>query len=216
MESLVLDVAPRELGKKATKAVRKRGNVPCVLYGHGVSPIHFEIPELSLRPLVYTHETHTVEIRMAGNSWSCILRAIDFSPLTDAPAHADFQVLQQGEMIRITVPIQFHGTPAGQLEGGVTQVVLSEVEVECLPKDIPGHIDVDISSLVIGDTIHVSDLDWSNLNVLTSPNQTIVTVAGAAPEIEEEELEEVEEGEELEEGLEAEAESEESEESDED
>lgn len=217
MESLVLEVSSRDVGKKAAKAVRNRGNVPCVLYGRGVTPVHFEVPELSLRPLIYTSETHTVDVKIDKDSWSCILRAIDFNPMTDAPSHADFQVLQQGEMIRITVPIQFHGTPAGQLEGGVTQVVLTELEIECFPKDIPGHIDVDIAGLLIGDTLHVSDLDLGNVSVLTSPGQTMVTVAGAAPEIEEE-VEELEEGEGLEEGEEGEdeLEGEESEEEDED
>lgn len=217
MESIVLEVSKRELGKKATKAVRGRGNVPCVLYGHDAEPIHFEVPELSLRPLIYTHDTHTVEVKIDGKSWSCILRAIDFNPITDRPAHADFQLLRQGETIRITVPIRLHGTPVGQLEGGVTQVVLTELEIECLPKDIPGHVDLDIANLNIGDNLHVSDLELENLTVLTSPNVTIVTVAGAAPEIEEE-VEELEEGEELEGSAEGEEgdEDESSEDSDED
>lgn len=196
MEAIKLEVSSRELGKKATKAIRGRGNVPCVMYGHGVDPVHFEAPELSLRPLIYTDETHTVDIKIGGKSWSCILRAIDFNPVTDVPSHADFQVLRQGETIRITVPIQYHGTPAGQLEGGVTQVIVTELEIECLPKDIPGHIDVDISHMQIGDTLHVSDLKLENLTILTPLTQTTVTVAGAAPEIEEEvvELEEGVEG----------------------
>jgi len=185
MESIILNASSRDLGKKAVKAVRRRGNVPCVLYGHDLDPVHFEVPVLSLRPLLYTHETHTVEVRMDGKTWSCILRAVAYNPVTDAPAHADFQLLRQGEKIRITVPIQLHGIPAGQMEGGVTQVVLTELEVECLPKDIPGHIDLDIAHLVIGDTLHVSDLHLENLDVLTPLSQTIVTVAGAAPEIEE-------------------------------
>lgn len=214
MESITLEVSSRDLGKKATKAVRQRGNVPCVLYGHDAEPVHFEVAELALRPLIYTTETHTVNIEMDGNSWSCILRAIDFNPITDRPSHADFQLLRQGEVIRITVPIRFHGTPAGQLEGGVTQVVVTELEIECLPKDIPGHIDVDISALQIGDNIHVSDLDLGNFTLLTSLSQTIVTVAGAAPEIEEEPVDV--EGEELEEGEEAAEEGEGEEESDED
>jgi len=220
MQSLILEVSSRDLGKKATKAVRNRGNVPCVLYGHGADPIHFEVPELSLRPLIHTHETHTVEVKMDGKSWSCILRAVDFNPVTDVPAHADFQILHMGEMIRITVPIQIHGTSAGQLEGGVTHVVLTDLEVECLPKDIPGHIDVDVTAMQIGDTLHVEDLELENVTVLTGMDQTVVTIAGAAPEIEEEIEEEegleLEDGEEVEGEGEGEGEGESSEESEED
>ena len=196
MEAIKLEATSRELGKKATKAVRNRGNVPCVLYGHDLAPVHFEVAELSLRPLVYTSETHVVDLNIGDESWSCILRSIDFNPVTDAPSHVDFQLLHAGEMIRVMVPIKFNGVPVGQIEGGVTQIVLTELETECLPKDIRGHIDVDISHMQIGDTMHVSDLDLDPLVILTNENQTMVTVAGAVQEIEEEVDELLGEGEE--------------------
>ena len=195
MESIKLVVDPRDLGKKGAKSVRNAGNVPCVLYGQNMDPVHFQIAELALRPLIYTAETHTVEVSLAGETWPCILRSIDFHPVTDRPHHVDFQLLRKGEKIRITVPIQFKGTPAGQLEGGVTQVIISELEIECLPKDIPSHIEIDISEMNIGDTKHVSDLTISDVTLLTDLEHTLITIAGAAPEEElvEEELLEGEE-----------------------
>ena len=110
MESIQLVVDPRDLGKRNTKSVRNAGNVPCVLYGHDMDPVHFQIAELALRPLIYTAETHTVEIVLNGETWPCILRTIDFHAVTDRPHHVDFQLLRKGERIRITVPIQFKGT----------------------------------------------------------------------------------------------------------
>jgi len=187
MDSIILQVEPRELGKKGTKAVRNAGNVPCVLYGHKAEPVHFQASVLSMNPLIYTHETHVVEINLDGKKWSCILRAIDFNPVTDVPAHADFQLLTAGEKIRMNIPVRYIGIPAGQVEGGITQVILTEVEIECLPKDIPSHLEIDISELTIGDTLHVSDLKYENIAFLTSLERTIVTVAGAKEEEEPEE-----------------------------
>jgi large subunit ribosomal protein L25 len=205
MDSIVLTVEPRDLGKKAVKSVRNSENVPCVLYGPSTEPVHFQVAELSLRPLIYTHETHIVEVKLGKKAWSCILRDIDFHPVSDRPIHVDFQELTVGETIRITIPIQLLGTAAGQLEGGVTQQIISELEIECLPKDIPGQIEIDISALNIGDSLHVSDLVVGDVTILTSLDSTVVIVAGAAPEEEEivDELElEGEEGEEGEEGAE--------------
>lgn len=202
MESILLQVESRDLGKRAAKSVRNSGSVPCVLYGPELEPVHFQLTEFSLHPLIFTHETHTIEISLDGNSWPCILRDIDFHPVTDKPIHVDFQLLTEGQTIRVTIPVQLVGTPAGQLEGGVTQQVITEIEIECLPKDIPSHLELEISALNIGDTLHVSDLIVANFTVLTSLDHTIVTVAGAAPEEEilEEELEEGLEGEDLAEG----------------
>ena len=127
--------------------------------------------------------------------------------MSDRPIHADFQELTVGETIRITIPIQLLGTAAGQLEGGVTQQIISELEIECLPKDIPGQIEIDISALNIGDSLHVSDLVVGDVTILTGLDSTVVIVAGAAPE-EEEIVDELgiegEEGEEGEEGAEGE------------
>ena len=210
MESILLNVESRDLGKKAAKALRTSDSVPCVLYGSDMEPVHFQATELSLHPLIFTHETHVIEVNLDGNKWSCIMRAIDFHPVTDRPIHADFQLLTEGQEIRVTIPIQLTGQSVGQLEGGVMQQVISEIEIECLPKDIPGQFEIDISALNIGDALHVSDLDTENITVLTNPENTIVIVAGAAPEEEvvEEELLEGEEGEEGEEGAEGEGEGE--------
>ena len=207
MESILLNVESRDLGKKATKSVRNSGSVPCVLYGSDMEPVHFQVAELSLHPLIFTHETHIIELKLGKKKWSCIMRDIDFHPVTDRPIHADFQLLTEGQVIRVTIPIQLTGQAAGQLEGGVTQQVLSEIEIECLPKDIPGQFEIDISALEIGDALHVSDLDTENITVLTNPDNTIVIVAGAAPE-EEVVEEELLEGVEGEEGAEGESEGE--------
>lgn len=189
MDVIQIEAKERRPGSKYARAARRAEEVPCVLYGRHVDAVSFQVPELSLRPLIYTDETHRVLIKIDGNEWECILKDIVMHPVTDRPHHADFQVLHQGEKITLVVPIQYHGTPVGQSEGGDTQVIMNEIEVSCLPKDIPSHIDVDISGLAIGDALHVSDLGGEGIEFRSAPGQTIVTVV---PPRTEEELEELE------------------------
>lgn len=190
MQSLKIEAAPREVGKKATKAVRRAGNVPCILYGHGVEPVAVQVPEPELRPLIYTSEMHVLSIDVDGTAYDCIMKEVDFHPVTDRVRHADLQVLKKGEMVTLMVPVQYHGTPVGQKEGGDTQFLTHEVEIRCLPKDIPSHIDVDIAELTIGDSIHIGDLNVEGVEFGGADDTTIVTVVPprlvALPEEEEE------------------------------
>lgn len=191
MEAITLEAQDRDVGKKATRAVRRAGNVPCVLYGHHTDSVSFQIPEASLKQLIYTTETHVVNVKLDGKEYSCILKDADLHPVTDRPIHADFLVLEAGEMVTLVVPVRYHGTPLGQKEGGNTQVILHEIEVRCLPQDIPAHIEVDIAGLNIGDAIHIEDLEVEGAEIIGRPEQTVVTVVAprALEEVEEEEEE---------------------------
>lgn len=176
MEFTTIDASPRGVGKKAARQIRREGNVPCVLYGHHAEPVAFSMPAFGLHQLVRSEETHLVKIDLGGNSWECILKDIVYHPVSDEPIHADFQVLQRGEKITVNVPIRFTGTPKGQVEGGVTQHVLNELEVICLPKDIPGHIDLDITGLNIGESLHIRDLKFDTLEFTGAASQTIIAI----------------------------------------
>ena len=212
MDVITLDAKTRETGKKATKALIKEDVVPCVLYGHGVEPRHFGVPQLTLRPLIYTNVAHRVSINVDGKEFDCILKNVDFDPLSDAPRHADFQVLIAGEKVRLTVPIVYTGTPAGKEEGGVTEMILTEMDVMCLPQDMRSFVEIDITELRIGDSIHVADLSFEGLEFMVPGDQTVVAVHGRGAQLEEdlaEEEAEEGEGEEGEEEGEDEAEGEE-------
>ena len=209
MDAITIDAQDREVGKKATRSVRLAGNVPCILYGHHTDPVAFQVPELELKQLIYTSETHVVNISLGGKKYNCIMKTADFHPVTDRTIHADFQVLEKGERITLTIPVQFHGTPIGQKEGGDTQIVLHELEARCLPANIPSHVDVDISELAIGDAIHIGDIEMEGVEWLGRETQTVVTVVPPRVlEVEEEaelalaEAELAAEGEEGEEGAE--------------
>jgi large subunit ribosomal protein L25 len=121
------------------------------------------------------------QVEMDGNTWHCILKDYDLHPLTDRPLHADFQALEEGDTVTLTVPVHYAGIPIGQQNGGDTQQIARELTISVLPGNIPSQIEVDISELAIGDSLHVYDLE-TDYEIKTSKNQTLVTVV--APQIE--------------------------------
>ncbi len=191
MNAITLEATTREVGTKASRALRRTGNVPCVLYGHNVEPVTFQVPELALRPLIYTDEFHQVELIIDGQQWTCMMKDIDFHPVSDRPIHADFQVLKRGEKITVVVPVQLTGTPLGKLEGGIVESYVHELEIECIPRDIPGHIEVDISKLKIGEALYISDITLPGVEFLASEDQLIVSIVAPREEEPEEEEEEI-------------------------
>jgi large subunit ribosomal protein L25 len=204
MDVITLEAGTRDVKKKGARAVRRDGNVPCVLYGRHVDPIVFQVSEKSLKPLIFTDENHLVNVKLDGQAWDCIIKDLSFHPVTDRPIHVDFQVLQEGEKITLTVPVRYLGTPIGQTEGGVTNFAITELEISCLPKDIPSAIEVDISHLNVNEALHVSDLDLEDIEIHALDRQTLVAVVPPRAEevVEEDEgiLLEGEEGAEGEEG----------------
>lgn len=193
MDVITLNAQSRTLGSSAARAARRAGEVPCVLYGPHQEPVHFQVPVLDLRPLIYTAETHRVSVKVEGESYDCIARQVDFDPVTDVPTHVDFYALTAGEEVTMTIPVALVGESVGVRDGGILSQVLNDLEIRCLPKHIPSQIEVDITQLQIGDSIHVSSLDLENVTVLTDESQTILTISAPVAEVEQESV--VEEGE---------------------
>ena len=198
MELISLSASTRMPGKKQSRAVRREGDVPCVLYGHHVDPVAFRIEEKSLHSLIYTDESHLVKVTLGEDAWDCILKDIAYHPVTDRPMHADFQVLEAGEKVTMTIPVRYIGTPIGQMRGGRTNLVVNELTVSCLPKHIPSQIDVNVTDIDIGDAVHVANLDLKDLEFHAPDDQILITVLRPRtveePEAAEDELEEAAEG----------------------
>ena len=193
MQSITLDARPRETGKKAAKAVRREGLVPCVLYGSHTEPVHFAVETLALRPLIHTAETYRVGITVEGQDHEAIVKETVFHPITDAPIHVDFLALTKGEALTMTIPIRLEGTPRGVKAGGILSQPLNDLEIRALPKDIPGHVSIDISSLDVGESLHVEELSLGgDIEVLTDPQRTLATVTAPRALVEDDEPEAVE------------------------
>ena len=178
MDTLTLTSTARETGKKAVKATRKAGLVPCVLYGAHTEPVHFSVETLALRPLIHTTETYRVAVALAGETYDAVLKEVVFHPVTERPWHVDFQALTAGEEMTMSVPINVVGTAAGVREGGELSLPVHTVEVRGLPKDLPGHLDMDVSALAVGDSFHVRDLTLpAGIVVLGDEDATLATVS---------------------------------------
>ncbi|HVK38119.1 MAG TPA: 50S ribosomal protein L25 [Candidatus Kapabacteria bacterium] len=177
MSEILLEARLREPGRSAARALRRQGVVPGIYYFHGQDPIALAATELALRPLIYTAETHIIRLRLEdGSEKTCILKEVTFDPITDRATHFDLQGVSADERVRVEVPIALTGSSIGVREGGVLDFHLHKVEIECLPKDLPEHIDVDIASLAVGQSLHVSDLDQSKYTILSAQDATIVAV----------------------------------------
>ncbi|MXW14461.1 MAG: 50S ribosomal protein L25 [Rhodothermaceae bacterium] len=202
MNVISISAQARTPGKASARAARRQGNVPCVLYGRHVDAHPFVTSERSLHPLIFTDRTHIVNVSLGDDSWECIVKDVTYHPVTDRPMHVDFQALQAGEKVTLSIPLNFIGVSVGQSKGGSPQFVLNELLVSCFPRDIPARIDIDVSEVDIGDSIHLRDLEEETLEFLAPEDQILITVTRPRTveeeeevdqEVEEEEEEEVEE-----------------------
>lgn len=195
MQSITLDVQPRETGKKAAKAVRNAGLVPCVLYGSHTEPVHFAVETLALRPLIHTAETYRVGIAFEGEEHEAIVKETIFHPITDTPIHVDFLALTAGEALTMTIPIRLEGTARGVKGGGILSQPLNDLTIRALPKDIPGHISIDITAMDVGESLHVSDLALGgSIELVTDDQLTVATVTAPRALVEETEDDELLDG----------------------
>ena len=179
MSDIKLSAKKREISTKgAVNQARVQGLVPGVFYSKGVDPINITVSELGLKPFVYTSETHLINLEIEGQEpLRCILKDVQFDPVTDRIIHFDLYGVTVGQTLQIQVPVQIIGNAVGIKEGGKLQVQLHKVEVECVPKDIPDHIELNVTSLGIGDSIHAGDIKIENVKIITPEDVVIVTVA---------------------------------------
>lgn len=145
-------------GKKGTKAVKKAGLVPGVIYGgEGVTPISFT--SKAVKGLVYTPDFKLAEIEVDGKTEKCILKDIDFHPVTDEIVHIDFLRLIDGTPIKVELPVKFRGVSPGVKLGGKLIQQIRRVKVKTLPESLIDHLVVDVSHLNLGDSCRVREID---------------------------------------------------------
>jgi large subunit ribosomal protein L25 len=186
MSDILLKAEPRTtLGGATAKTLRAQGRVPGVLYGHGEASTAFHVKELDLRPLIYTQETHVLKLALGSEETRCILREIQFDPITDRINHIDLLILHAGEKISIDVPVIITGSSVGVRDGGIVDHVMHKLTINVLPDAIPESITIDITDLKIGQSIHIKELPATDqYTVLGDENAVIVAVV--PPKISEE------------------------------
>ena len=211
MEIFDLKVTPRHtFGKGSARTLRREGLVPAVLYGPKRDTLPLAVSPLDLDRIYKTSGTEQIILNLiiengGSRNVTAMVKEIQSAPVTRQYLHVDFYEISLDEEIVVSIAVEVTGKSKGVERGGFLQMVRHELEVACLPTDMPDHIQVDVTELDIGDAIHVGDLAvMDKVKVLADPGLTVLTVV--APTIEEEELpeEEIEEAEEIE-GEEAEA-----------
>jgi large subunit ribosomal protein L25 len=182
-----LAAEPREPHKKTgARALRSAGKVPGILYGHGAEPQPLAVGAAELGHLLERihPESTIVEVALGRKTVRALIREIQRHPLRPGIVHIDFQEIHAGEKIRIEIPVHLVGIPEGvRNQGGTLDQVLRTVQIEVDPTQIPERVELDVTALVIGKSLHVSDLSIPNVEVLTDPDLTVCTVA--APRVEE-------------------------------
>jgi len=192
MEKVILKANVREANSKSFRNnLRKSGRIPGVYYSKHGKPISIDVLDKTINPLIYTTETHLISLQIEGQQdLDCVIKDVQFDPLTDKVVHFDLLGLTSGETFQFEVPIKYNGNPVGIKEGGVLQTFLHKLDIECLPANIPQHIDLNIQDLKIGDSIHIKDLSLENITVL-NPEETVI-VSVTHPKAEKEEVAEEE------------------------
>jgi large subunit ribosomal protein L25 len=176
MKKVSLSGSRREnVGKKDAKALRNSGNVPCVLYG-GKEQIHFSVPTVEFKPLVYTPGVAFVDITIDGNTYAAILQDIQYHPVSDNIYHVDFKELVDDKKIVMSIPVKTTGLAKGVSLGGKMIVKLRKISVKAFPKDMPEDVLLDVTPLDMGQSIKIKDLNYENLELLDSPNSVVVTI----------------------------------------
>ena len=203
MAELVLSVERREkVGKQYAKRLRREGRIPGVLYGPGEEPVPFHVAGREFEDLLHAGgRSAVVTLAVAGQEGEMpptLIREIQQHPITGNILHVDMLHVSLTETIRVEVPVVSVGVPTGVVDdGGILEHLVNTLEMECLPAEIPEHIEVDVSHLAVGDSVHVSDLLEAEDRIVTEAGRAVFMVA--PPTIVRDDELEAEEGEEGEE-----------------
>lgn len=186
MKTIDLNVEAREtLGKKAAKAVRRAEKIPAILYGRSTSPTPLAVNQKDFHRLTHTKAGANVLISLkvegagARKDMTCLIKAVQRDPVSDKILHVDFAAVSLTEKIKVKVPLTVKEAEqsAGIKDGGVLDVVHHEIEVECLPTEIPEKFEVSVKDLKIGDAIHVKEIAIpANVIPVMGPDEVVVTL----------------------------------------
>lgn len=204
----------QETGKGPSHRYRQQGLVPAVFYGRETETLPLTVDLTEIKRTIKGHhggENLLVNLRVSerqeADSQVAMMRDIQVDPLTREIIHIDFQKINLAEKVEVSVPVELVGKAEGVKLGGILQQIERELHVRCLPMQIPNSIDVDVTNLAIGDSLHVKDLALAEgIEILTPGDHTVVTVVGARAEAEAVPAEEVEAAEEEKKAKEAESE----------
>lgn len=182
METVDVEVSTRETGsKRKARRLRRIGKIPGILYGPKVAPVALELDKKTFSSRVAGVEgSHLVRMKSDSPVLAekvALVKEMQYHPISGDVIHADFYEVDLTARIQVRVPLHFVGKAAGVVRGGILQPIVREIEVECLPLDIPEFFDVEVGDLDIGDSVHVEALPMpEGVTAVFESNFTLVTV----------------------------------------
>lgn len=176
MQTLKIEATPRaDFGKKASRAIRREGQVPCVLYGGGET-VSFSVDAKALKPLIYTPNSYIVEFDFDGKKEQAVLREAQFHPVREEILHLDFYRIAAGKPVSIAIPVRLTGNAEGVKVGGKLALSARKLVVSALVENLPDELVVDVTELGVGKTIFVGDLEFENLKFVTPATTAVCAV----------------------------------------
>lgn len=181
METIVLNVEPRECKKKEAAKLLSAGRVPAVVYHKGEETLHVSVEDLALEKLIHSAESHIIDLHFPdGKSKRSFIKDVQFDPLTDKAIHADFQFFSAGEVLEMEVPTSFTGEAPGVVEGGKMQIIQHTLTIKGVPSNIPEHITIDVSGLELGQTMHIREIPTEShegkFEIMGDPETPVVSI----------------------------------------
>lgn len=164
-----------EIGKKATKQLRREEKVPCVLYG-GKENVHFSLIAKDFGKIIYTPNVYLVKLDLDGTIYNAILQAAQYHAVKDNALHVDFLEISMDKPVTIEIPVILNGLADGVKAGGKLQLLNRRLKVKAIPENLPETLEVDVEKLALGKSIKVGDLDFENIELLSAKNAVVASV----------------------------------------
>lgn len=189
-DNIEIQVSKRSQGRSQSRSLRQNNKIPAVIYGPKMKNILISVPELIATKYAQQEFSNTILTLKSEdkeiNGLKVLRKDLTVHPVSRRPVHIDYYAMDMTQTIRVSVKIDFKGTALGEKEGGVFNIIRREVEIECLPINIPEMFSVDISQLDLNQSLAIADLNISDkYNLITTESETIATVAQVKEEAEE-------------------------------
>ena len=176
MKTVSMSGSLREsVGKKDAKLQRSEGKIPCVLYG-GKEQYKFVADEKSFHQIIFSPDSFFIKLDLDGKIFNCILKDIQYHPVSDTILHADFIEFEMAKPLTMSVPIQFTGNAPGLIKGGQLVKKFRKLNVRALPSDMPEAIVIDISELDIEQKITIGELVQEKYKILEKPERYVIAI----------------------------------------
>ena len=175
METKIVNASVRTLfGKAGRNILKSQAKVPGIFYANKTEPIAIEALENSIKQLHFTSKSYLINLQIEGHEpQQCVLKDIQLDPVTEKIVHFDMYGLTKGEKVTIDVPVKYEGNSVGVIAGGQLSINLHKLSIQCLPKDLPNSLTVDITPLKLGQSFNVGKLDYPNITIL-HPAETVL------------------------------------------